>query len=1143
MAAGVSGNSVDDYAIELLDGEAVEHSLSPGQRAMWFLHCLSPTSAAYTIANAVRITSGVDVGALHRTFKKLTGRHCGLRTTFREVNGEPVARVSEPGEPDFELYDASGFGECELRDRLAEESRRPFDLGAGPLVRVRLFSLTGGGHILLLCVHHIVADFWSLAVIAREMAAIYSAEIRKEEAVIDPIAPRMSDYLARQRRMLASPTGDHLWKYWQEQLAGNVSILNLPTDRPRPPVQTYCGAQEPLDLSMELTGRLKGLGKSHGVTLFVLLLAAFAALIHRYTSQEDFLLGCPTAGRHRSGLTGLVGYLVNPVVIRSRPEGNKSFADFLVGVRETALAALAHREFPFPLLVEKLQPARDPSRSPIFQVMFVYLKAIFPGQQSLTALALQRAEVQMDLGELAIDSVPLKEEIAQFDLTFSLAEFNGRIIGNIQYNTDIFDSQTVGRMTSHFERVLQSISVHPERRLCELVLLRDQERHQLITEWNETEVRYHGVPLIHRLFEEQVDKAPERVVLVVEYQSLTYRELNRRANQLGRHLRDLGMRTEAKVGIMTERSAEMVIGLLGILKAGGAYVPLDPADPKGRVAFILRDVGIEFLLTQAELADRVPGYDGKLITIPNGLGFVDQPGEDNLAAELSPNHLAYIIYTSGSTGLPKGAMNTNQGIGNRLLWMQDTYGLTEEDRVLQKTPYSFDVSVWELFWPLTTGSCLVMARPEGHRDPSYVVRAIVEHEITTVHFVPSMLKAFLSDPRVQECRTLRRSICSGEELSSDQPRAFFSHLDCELHNLYGPTEAAIDVTYWACRPSETQPGLKPRREPQSVPIGRPIANSQVYILDGNLEPAPMGVAGELYLGGAGLAHGYVGRGDLTADKFMPNPICDEPGKRIYRSGDLGRRLSDGNIEFLGRRDQQVKIRGYRLELGEIEAVLKQVNGISDAAVLTRGEENAEKRLVAYVIGGREGQRGSRWLREELQERLPGYMVPSAYVWIPEMPLTSNGKVDRRGLTAWQEERDRSEEEYAGPRSEAEEVTAEIFGEVLGRSRVGIRENFFELGGHSLLVVQAVARMREQFGVEVPIPVFFKKPTIESLALFVTQSQAEQDPERIASLLDSLESLSMEEVNRLLEGEALSPDDCHSGASKDISTVQCWWRLI
>ena len=1070
------------------EGGADEHPLSYGQRAMWFLHGLAPESPAYNIPVAVRITSGLDARALRRAFESLVERHASLRSTFHESadGGEPVQRVHERAAFDFVEVEATHWSERLLQGSLVAEAHKPFDLGAGPLLRVTLYERSAREHVLLLVVHHIAADFWSLATLMRELGTFYEAERDGRTSALAPPAVRYTDYARWQTAALAGRHGERLGAFWEARLAGEPPKLDLPTDRPRPPIQTFNGASHTVRLDAALTRALKEFGSARGATLYMTLLAAFQVLLHRYTGQEDFAIGSPTSGRNHSTLADVVGYFVNPLVLRAELAGDPTFEELVGRVRRHVVAAFEHQDYPFPLLVERLQPARDPSYSPLFQVMFILQKAHSRNAAGIASLALGEAGARVELGGLALESLSLEQRVAQFDLTLMMVEEEGGLAASLQYNTDLFDAQTVARLAGHFKAALGRLMQDPARRVSELPLLTEEEEHRQLVEWNDTAAPFPAELCIHELFERQARLTPAAVALSFEGEELTYAQLDARADALARHLRRRGVGVESRVGVLLERSVELVVALLGVLKAGGAYVPLDPEYPGERLRFMAEDAGLALVLTGGGLAGPAgalaAGTTAALVRVEEvGAGAGGATfGDEGAGVAASPDNLAYVIYTSGSTGRPKGAMLAHRGVVNRLQWMQDAYGLTDDDRVLQKTPYSFDVSVWEFFWPLMTGATLVVARPRGHQDGAYLVRVIAEQRITTLHFVPSMLQIFLREKGLARCRSLRRVICSGEALPFETQERFFAALDAELHNLYGPTEASVDVTFWACERGSAR---------RTVPIGRPIANTRAYVLDRRLRPVPVGVSGELYLGGVALARGYHGRASLTAERFVPDPFSVEGGGRLYRTGDVARYLGDGNIEFLGRADSQVKVRGFRVELGEVEAALGECAGVRQAVVLAKEWGGAgDQRLVAYLAGDREAVRVAD-VRRALKERLPEYMVPSAFVFVEEWPLTPSGKVDRRRLPAPDASASGDGQAFESPRTPVEEVLAGIFEQTLGVRDIGIRDNFFELGGHSLLAMQVISRLDDAFNLEVPLHVLFESPTVAALAEHVEASMA------------------------------------------------------
>ncbi len=1130
----LQGSSIDQLANEILTqlmasnfpqqtalvstSEAnAENSLSYGQQALYFLHQLASESPVYNIVGAVRLQEDLDIPILQNAFQSLVNRHPTLRTTFATVSGEPVQQIQEYVEICFQHEDVSTWSEAFLNDRLVEEAHRPFNLERSPLLRVSLFTRysqenpsyerSPQEHTLLLVMHHIIADFWSGAVLMHELGILYQAHKAGTTATLSETALQYTEYVCWQKAMVESPEGERLRTYWQNQLAGELPVLNLPTDRPRPPIQTYRGASISCKLSAALTQKLKNFCRDRGVTLYMTLLAAFQVLLYRYTGQEDLLVGSPTIGRNRADLAELVGYFVNPVVLRADLSENPTFEGFLRQVRSTVLNAFKHQDYPFARLVEQLQPMRDPSRSPLFQVMFVLQKAHLHGQEGLAALALGETGARIKLGELELESRAMEKRMAQFDLTLMMAEVEGALSASWQYNTDLFDAATIARMADRFQTLLEGIVAEPQQRVCALSLLTESEQHQLLRVWNETSADYNIDSCLHQLFETQVEQTPDAVAVVFEEKQMTYQELNQRANQLAHYLQVLGVEPEVLIGVYLERSLEMVVSILGILKAGGAYVPLDPTYPKERLAFMLEDAQVSVLLTQEKFVEELSEHKVPVVCLDkDGEAYTLEKG-DNPVSPVTTNNLAYVIYTSGSTGKPKGVMNTHRGICNRLLWMQNAYQLTTVDRVLQKTPFSFDVSIWEFFWPLITGARLVVARPKGHQDSTYLVKLVQEQQITTVHFVPSMLQLFLEDSDVETCNSLKQVMCSGEALPFQLQERFFARLNAQLYNLYGPTEVAIDVTFWACE----QQGCK-----HIVPIGRPIANTQIYVLDAHLQPVPIGVPGELHISGAGLARGYLNQPELTALKFIPNPFSNELGARLYKTGDLARYQPDGSIEYLGRGDHQVKFRGFRIELTEIEAVLSQHPAVREVVVIVREIEKSEKRrdftpitdvedpssitglrrllkgellefhaetvnqqLVAYCVTHHQPAPTITELRRFLLEKLPEYMVPTAFVMLDALPLTPNGKIDRRSLPVPGKARPELEKAFELPHTPAEEILAQVWAEVLDIERVGIHDNFFELGGDSIRSIQVVARATAR-GLNFSLQQIFQHQTIHKL---------------------------------------------------------------
>ncbi|MFO1432623.1 MAG: amino acid adenylation domain-containing protein [Candidatus Competibacteraceae bacterium] len=1041
--------------------------LSFTQERLWFLAQLEGTSANYNIPMSLRLVGPLQRAALEWSLGEIERRHEALRTTFPQVNGQARQRT---GPADFSLalvtLDtlATEQQAAELQRLARQAAEQPFDLAKGPLWRATLLRLAAESHVLLLTIHHISCDVWSMTVFTRELAVLYEAYCNGQPSLLPELDIQYADFAVWQREWLTENVLQQQLSYWKTQLANTPSLLTLPTDYPRPAVQSYRGGHYVFTFPSQLVRQLKQLSQKSGATLFITLQAALAILLFRYSGQDDILIGTPIANRQRPELETLIGFFANTLVLRNDLSGNPTFSQLLTKVRRMALDAYRYQDLPFELLVEALQPERSLSHSPLFQVMF-----------SLEEMA---QEQRVNLPGLTVTFINEDLPVAKFDLTLTLQDKAEGFIGAWEYNTDLFAPATIERMTGHFQTLLEGIITDPEARIAQLPLLTEAEQRRLLLEWNNTQIDYPRDTCLHQLFEEQVARTPEAIAVVFGEEQLTYHELNTRANQLAQHLQTLGIGPGMLVGLCMERSLEMVVGLLGILKAGGAYVPLDPSYPPERLAFMLADAQTSVLLSQQHLVVRLPATPmTHRICLDSDWPKPAQATTEAPTTKVTAEHPAYVIYTSGSTGQPKGALNTHRGVCNRLRWMQDEYRLDIHDRVLQKTPFSFDVSVWEFFWPLMVGARLVMAKPEGHKAPDYLVEVIQRQQITTLHFVPSMLQVFLEAPAVEQCTSLRRVICSGEALSAELQCRFFAKLPAELHNLYGPTETAVDVTYWACQPDSPL---------VFVPIGRPVANTQIYILDQGLQPTPIGVPGELHIGGVQAGGGYHNRPALTQKRFIANPFGEG---RLYKTGDLARYLPDGNIEYLGRLDHQVKLRGFRIELGEIGAVLGQHPAVQEAVVVAREGPPGDKRLIAYIVASEALETNT--LRAYLAEKLPDYMIPSAFVHLDAMPLTLNGKIDRCCLPA-PTVCSPLARAVVMPQTETEHQIATVWQQVLQLEEVGIDDNFFELGGHSLLLIQVHWRLREMFDRELSIVDLFKYPTIHALAGYVSHTTGTDD---------------------------------------------------
>ncbi len=1006
--------------------------LSWAQKRLWFLDQLHPGSAIYSMPWIMRLHGKLDRQALAASLDQIVKRHEPLRTRFVDAGGGNPVQIVEPWRPGMSSLEVvqGCTDEDAARARVQTEILRPFNLELGPPFRATLLALGEEDHVLVLNTHHIVSDAWSLSVLWRELSAIYRGHPLAE------LPFSYGDYAVWQQQQQSEARLRADVAYWKRVLAG-VPALELPSDRVRPAVESFRGGRCSDVLPEETLRQVKALCRQEGLTLYMTVLSALGVVLSRYSGQTDFAIGTPVSGRTRRETEALIGLFVNTVAIRMPLAGDPTVRELLTRVRANTLEAYEHQDLAFERLVEEVQPDRNLGRNPLFQVM----------------LALQNVPPADDvLPGITVSPFQVKRSSSKFDFTLFATETEGGLSEVCEYSTDLFDESTIVSLLEHLRNTLEAFVRNPDQRISQLRILTRVERRRILEQWNATAVDVPTSKPLHRWIEEQVERTPDAIALTFESESLTYRQLNHRANRIAHALIRLGAGPEQVVGVSAYRSVELVLALVAILKSGAAYVPFDPEYPKERLAGMLAECKPVAVLTEESIRS-----------------FLEETcPESNPAVEVYAQNLAYVIYTSGSTGAPKGAGNTHEGIVNRILWMQHAYGLNGSDRVLQKTPYSFDVSVWEFFWPLLTGATLVVARPDGHKDPAYLVDLIRQAGITTMHFVPSMMRVFLEDADAGKCDSLRRVICSGEALAHETQQKFFAVLpSTELHNLYGPTEAAVDVTAWKCDPEYPS---------NLVPIGKPIWNTAIYILDANLQPVPTGVPGELYIGGIGLARGYVNRPDLTAERFIPDPFGTGAGERLYKTGDQCRFLKNGEIEYLGRLDFQVKLRGFRIELGEIEAQLRQQPNVADCVVTVR-EDSGERRLVAYIVM-RDGTSAPADLRDQLARKLPDYMVPAAFVYLGELPLTTSGKVDRKALPA--PELSAHSGGWIAPRNPVEEILAGLWAEVLGLERVSVEDDFFDLGGHSLLAAKLVARIRTAFRIELPLRDIFESPTIARL---------------------------------------------------------------
>lgn len=1058
------------------------HPLSDNQQGIWFLCQLAPESSVYNVSFAGRIRRAVTVAAVRRAFQALVDRHASLRTTIEVQSGRPVQRIHPQQAVDFEEFDASTWDDNQMRAHLVDETQRPFDLQRGPALRVRLLTRSAHDHVLLLVIHHIFVDFWSLALILNEFGILYLAETEGRPADLPPLDLQYTDFVHWQQTMLASQAGERLWDYWKPQLAGPLPVLNLPADRPRPLIQTARGGQYDFTVNGDMSRRLRALAKAEGATLYMVLLAAFNLMLHVHCGQDDLLVASPMVGRSRAEFEGIVGFFANPVVLRADLSGNPTFRAFLGQVRQTVLAALEHQDYPTLRIVQRLRPPRDLSRPPLCQTMFVLDKPHRLAEQATPEFALGEAGLQMSLGGLAMESIPLERRAATLDLVMLIIETTGSLSASIRFNADLFDAATVARMAGHFQVLLESVLRDPGSAIGDLQVLTSAERQKILVAFNDTAANILMSGCTQQLFEEQVLNTPNNAAVSFGSQTLTYAQLNSRANQLAHYLRTLGVGPDVLVAICMGHCPDMIIAVLAILKAGGAYLPLDPAYPKARLAFMLQDACPPVVLTRQRWLDSLPDCAARVICLDSGWETIARESEGNPVGGATTRNLAYVIYTSGSTGRPKGVMCEHGGLVNYLRWISAGPLAAPGLCLPLTTKLTFDMSLKQLFPPLLRGDDVWLLPDEVLADPTLLLSALTARNNVGLNCVPSLWTSILHAIRAGEVappgESLTHLFFGGETLSRElvlRTLAVLPHL--QIWNIYGPTEATANA-------SAARLGAG-----DAVTIGCPIANARLYILNPCRHPVPIGVQGELYIGGAGVARGYLNRPQLTAERFIPDPFSAVPGARLYRTGDLARYRPDGNIEFLGRADEQVKIRGFRIELGEIEAALGRHPAVRDVVVLAQDDAagvasaslGPERRLVAYVCAERAPLPTTTDLRKFLAEQLPEYMVPAIFVLLKAFPVMPNGKIDRRALRLSERTRAELDNAFVAPRGPVEGLLAEIWAQLLGIELVGVDDDFFALGGHSLLAIQLMSRVREAFQVEIPLRRVFEAPTVAGLA--------------------------------------------------------------
>jgi len=1052
--------------------------LSFAQQRLWFLDRLEPGNPFYNQPTALRLTGELKIDILEQSLREIIRRHEILRTTFTTVATQTVQVIES--EVNFQLLviDISNLSptekEAKVKQLAQQEARYPFDLEQDLLLRVKLLKCDRQEHIILFTTHHIVSDGWSTGILIQEIATLYQAFLEGEPSPLPELSIQYADFAVWQRQWLQSKAQSTQVNYWKQQLGSTLPALNLPTDYPRPTQLTYQGAAESFTLSPSLTQALKALCQKEGVTLFMLLLTAFKVLLHRYSHQEDIVVGTPIANRNRAEIEGLIGFFVNTLVLRTNLEGNPSFQELLQRVKKVTLGAYTHQDLPFEQLVEELKPERHLNCNPLFDVMF----------------ALQNTpETELRLPGLTLSSIEEESQTAKFDLSLDMFEANSGLSGVFEYSTDLFKPSTIARMAGHFQVLLEAIVTQPETPLSKLPLLTKDEKQQILFDWNENQAQYPVDKCIHTLFEEQVNQTPDAIAVIYKNQQLTYQELNIQANQLAYYLQILGVKPETLVGICVERSFEMLVGILGILKAGGAYIPIDPNYPASRINYILSDADLSLVLTQSHLTKQFSPV--KTVCLDTDWQFISLESNSNLNLDLDPSDLAYCIYTSGSTGTPKGVMIQHDSLVNFVYGAVDQYEITAQERVLQFASISFDAAVEEIYPSLITGGTVILADSETFNCAEVFIAKCRELRVTVLDLPTAYWQQLVSEivtTHLSLPESIRLVIIGGEEVNYQYVQQWQDYIDKtpQLINTYGPTEATVVTTVYSLS----------NQSRSRLPIGKPLPNVQVYVLNSHLQPVPIGITGELYIGGAGVARGYLNRPELTQEKFITNPLFAVGTNRdsllLYQTGDRVRYLADGNLEFVGRIDNQVKIRGFRVELGEIEAILHQHPWVKEAVVVARKRPDNSKQLVAYLIPTEDsGDRLIAELRHELEAKLPKYAIPSSFTVLEEFPVTPSGKVDRLTLPAPLPVTD--ETIYSEPITAIEKQLVSIWQEVLGVERVGIHDNFFELGGDSIISLQVISKAH-QVGIHLTAKQLFQYQTIAQLEIVASSkniSTAEQ----------------------------------------------------
>ena len=1088
------------YKLSAGERESRTAPLSFAQQRLWFLDQYEPDNILYNLADAIRLKGTFNVTALEQSLNEILRRHEALRTTFSIVDDRPVQIIHQVWDfslTPIELRESSSEKKEAIAARLAaEEAEKPFNLAKGPLLRVKLLRLAEDDHVLLITMHHIISDGWSIKVFIGEIEELYKAYTNGQRAALPELPIQYADFALWQRSWLQGEKLEEQLSYWRAQLADAPPVLDLPTDRPRPTFKTFRGAYLSLIFSKKLSQAITQLGRREGATLFMTLLSAFSALLYRYTNQEDILVGTPIANRNRAETENLIGFFVNTLVLRVRFSDAMTFRELLRQIRETALDAFEHQDLPFEKLVEELQPERTLSHSPLFQVMF-HLQNAVTESLSLSGLSMSQLEVET--------------QTAKFDLSLSMAESKEGLVGTFNYNIDLFDAASIERMVGHFEHLLEAAVANPDEQVSRLQLLSVAERDEVLLQWNDTHRDFGensgGDRPVHLAFAAQARRTPAAIAVRFEQHAITYEELNRRANRLAHRLRRLGVGPEVPVGLLARRSVEMIVAMLAVLKAGGAYVPLDPDYPRERLAFMLENSQCPVLLTHGVAAAGLAGDGYGRVLLDTADCTIDSESNADPADSTDPENPAYIIFTSGSTGTPKGIVIPHRAV-NHLVASADYVELRSSNRVGHASNVSFDATTFEVWGALLSGAQLIGLPFDVILSPRDFAEEIRRQQIDTL-FLTTALFNQMAYELPEAFASLEHLLFGGE---SADPSAVAQVLEQgrphRLVHVYGPTESTTFASWQLVR--------EVPRGAATVPIGRAVSDTRLYILDRQMQPVPIGVTGELHIGGDGLARGYLDHPRLTAERFVPDPFGGEPGGRIYKTGDLTRWLPDRQIEFVGRNDFQIKVRGFRVELGEIETMLRAHEGVREAVVVARTDARGDAYLTAYVVAARGPLPTAGELRAFLKEKLPEYMLPSVYLVLDKLPLTPHGKVDRRALPRSEGAMHALDAPFVAPHNAIEEVLAEIFAEVLKVERVGVNDNFFDLGGHSLLATQLVSRVRKDFQPDLPLRKIFEAPTVAALAaLLVGGEPSPGEFEKKAATLRSIKSLSTDDLEELL----------------------------